>query len=124
MTLLIPSAISKTMYASILLNWKLGGEGDDFSLTEPRKFSVRHYVHISPHGMLTVFDNGTVMLWDGPNPFVNWHITRVVEYKLDENTYQLLPFNEYSVPSHYGFCHALGSGNGYIYDCLGRTTGW
>lgn len=76
--------------------WKLSGKGDEFGLTEEQKTSGQHYAVPNADGYITAFDNGNAR-----------KSTRIVAYKIDENTKELLDFKEYATADK--FSRACGS---------------
>ncbi|MFI3140868.1 MAG: arylsulfotransferase family protein [Clostridia bacterium] len=70
--------------------WILGGEGDDFGLTDEQKFSFQHLAYYSSENTITLFDNG---------PFISQ--TRAVEITIDEETMSVVDYNAYEIDGYY-----------------------
>lgn len=64
--------------------WILGGEGDQFNLTENQKFSKQHSIVSS--------DNNTILIYDNGNKDQR---SRMVKFKIDENNKKIENFTEY-----------------------------
>ncbi len=76
--------------------WILGGDGDEFGLTDDQKFSYQHLAYYSSENTITLFDNGLDILQ-----------TRVVEITIDEDTKTVLDYNSYEIEGYYSA--AMGS---------------
>ena len=76
--------------------WKLSGIGDDFGLTEEQKTSRQHYATKTDLGSILVYGNGNKN-----------NQSRIVEYWIDEKSFQLKEFREYQVNGYFSF--ATGS---------------
>lgn len=72
--------------------WTLGGDGDEFGLTEEQKTYYQHHAIPFEGGLITVFDNGN-----------NVGRTRIVEYTLDEEEKKLIFFQEYTLEKQFSF---------------------
>lgn len=72
--------------------WTLGGDGDEFGLTEEQKTYYQHHAIPFEGGLITVFDNGN-----------NVGRTRIVEYILDETNKKLVSFQEYALENQFSF---------------------
>ncbi|MFI3170191.1 MAG: aryl-sulfate sulfotransferase [Faecalibacterium sp.] len=70
--------------------WVLGGEGDEFGLTEEQKFSRQHFARYADDETITVFDNGTAN-----------RQTRVVSYVLDEENMTVVEYESYQIDGKY-----------------------
>lgn len=70
--------------------WILGGEGDEFGLTDEQKFSFQHMAYYSSEDTITLFDNGNA---NGQ--------TRAVEITIDEETMTVTEYNAYEVEGVY-----------------------
>lgn len=91
--------------------WILGGDGDDFALTDEQKMSYQHDPKFLSDGTITVFDNGN----DNEQ-------TRAVEYLLDEETLTVLAFNSYQIDGVYS--SAKGSAQRVSEDEAIYVMGW
>lgn len=78
------------------IQWILGGNGDQFGLTEAQKTSKQHYAQLNANGSLTVFDNGNVN-----------NQSRIVEYWMDEEKKNIDKWGEYKIDGY--FSYATGS---------------
>ncbi len=76
--------------------WILGGDGDDFGLTDEEKFSRQHLAYYSDTNTITMFDNGNA---NGQ--------TRAVEVTIDEETLEVIEYNAYQIDGVYA--SAMGS---------------
>lgn len=76
--------------------WILGGEGDEFNLTEEQQMSYQHFPYFFDENTITVFDNGN-----------DYEQTRILEYVLDEETKTLTSFTAYEIEDWYA--SAMGS---------------
>lgn len=72
--------------------WTLGGDSDDFSLTEEQKFSRQHNARITDGGYITLYDNG-----------IKNENTRVVKLKLDEENMSVVDYKSYSLDDYYKY---------------------
>ena len=95
--------------------WRLGGASSDFVLSDDQKTIWQHDATLTDSGQtLLVFDNGEA----GVRP-----VTRIVEYKLDEENKKLVSFKSMDMPNNV-FTVAMGSvqkrGNTYF---IGGGTG-
>ncbi len=90
------SALIKVDSETAEIIWILGGEGDDFSLTDEQMMSYQHFPQYWDSDTITVFDNGT----DNEQ-------TRILEYVLDEETMTVVDFNAYEIDGWYSA--AMGS---------------
>ncbi len=72
--------------------WVLGGDGDQFGLTEEQLMSHQHFPRFTESGSLTIFDNGISNVQ-----------TRALEYVLDEENLTVTQFNAYQVDGAYSF---------------------
>ncbi len=70
--------------------WILGGEGDDFNLSEEQEMSYQHFPQYWNGDTLTVFDNGN-----------DYAQTRILEYVLDEETMTVTSFTAYQIDGWY-----------------------
>ncbi len=77
--------------------WVLGGEGDDFGLTDEQKFSRQHFARFADDETITVFDNGTASKQ-----------TRMISYVLDEETMSVVEYESYEITGKYS--SHMGSG--------------
>ncbi|TQQ84824.1 hypothetical protein EXD82_04150 [Peptacetobacter hominis] len=72
--------------------WTLGGDGDDFSMTEEQKFSRQHHVTFTDDGYITVYDNGDKN-----------ESTRIVKLKLDEKNMKVTEYASYDIGDFYKY---------------------
>lgn len=72
--------------------WTLGGDEDDFYLTEDQKFSRQHNARITDDGYITLYDNG-----------IKNENTRVVKLKLDEENMSVVDYKSYSLDDYYKY---------------------
>ena len=70
--------------------WILGGDADQFNLTDKQKFYYQHHATISNDNTLTIFDNGVAN-----------EQTRALEFKLDEKNKKVIEFNEYKIDGYF-----------------------
>lgn len=70
--------------------WVLGGEGDEFGLTDDQKFSRQHFARYADDETITIFDNGTASL-----------TTRVQSFVLDEETMTVVEYESYEIEGKY-----------------------
>ncbi|MBD3410851.1 MAG: hypothetical protein GF419_11665, partial [Ignavibacteriales bacterium] len=96
--------------------WRLGGEKNDFAFVgeddsnAPWYFSMQHDVRRLANGNILIFDNGNQH---------STHVTRVVEYDIDDSTMTATPVWEWSHPDgvksgHSGNSRRLPNGNTII----------
>ena len=76
--------------------WILGGEGDEFNLTEEQKFSHQHHP--------TLLDNNRILLYDNGNAK---GLARILEITLDEENKKVTDFKEFSIDGR--FSEFMGS---------------
>lgn len=76
--------------------WILGGDADEFGLTEDEKFSYQHMAYYSDENTITLFDNG-----------YEAEQTRAVEITIDEETMSVIDYNAYEIEGTYSV--AMGS---------------
>lgn len=72
--------------------WILGGEGDEFGLSDEEKFSRQHHARFTDDGYLTIYDNG-----------VENEDSRAIKLLLDEDNKKILEFNSYDVENFYKY---------------------
>ncbi|MBQ4821781.1 arylsulfotransferase family protein [Aquimarina sp. MMG016] len=65
--------------------WKLGGSNSNFILNEQEIFSHQHHANISKDGTLLLFDNNVTQNQK----------TRILEYKIDQNNFDIDIIKEY-----------------------------
>lgn len=91
--------------------WILGGEGDDFGLTDEQKMSEQHYARYYDSDLITVFDNG-----------VSGAQTKALEYVLDEENLTVVEFNAYEIEGYYS--GSKGSAQKVSDDSATYVMGW
>ena len=72
--------------------WILGGEYDEFGLSEDQLFSRQHHARITEDGYLTIYDNG-----------VENEVSRAIKIKIDEKNKKVTDFKEYDVDQFYKY---------------------
>lgn len=72
--------------------WILGGEYDEFGLTDEQLFSRQHHVRITDDGYLTIYDNGVAN-----------EDSRAIKIKIDEDNKKVADFKEYDVEEFYKY---------------------
>lgn len=81
--------------------WILGGEADQFNLTEDQKFSRQHYAHRAQNGNLLIFNNGNKYpitgfpLEDVPEQEKTQEVSSIIEIDIDEETKEVIAYQEY-----------------------------
>lgn len=114
--------------------WILGGDADQFGLTDEQKMYRQHFARISEERRITVFDNHTVDNVSGYPLEVEEERngmkrqSRIVEYTIDEETKTLTEFHEYYVDGTYssimGSAQRLSEDDNTFLICWGgRDTG-
>lgn len=110
--------------------WFLGGQLDDFNLSEDQQFHRQHNVTFTEDGSLLLFDNGCRVNIMGYPVLSEEEIeegkrrqrSRVLKITLDENTKTVTAFKEYSVDGFY----SASMGSAQILDDSSETVlfGW
>ncbi len=94
--------------------WVLGGEGDEFGLTDEQKFSRQHFARYPDSETITVFDNGSAL-----------GQTRMQAFVLDEETMTLVEYESYEIEgkdsSHMGSTMRLDDDALYLVAWGGGT---
>lgn len=72
--------------------WILGGEYDEFGLSDDQLFSRQHHVRTTEDGYLTIYDNGVAN-----------EDSRVIKIKIDEDKKEVVDFKEYDVEEFYKY---------------------
>ncbi|NHN27435.1 hypothetical protein FIA58_017280 [Flavobacterium jejuense] len=95
--------------------WKLGGTNSDFPLNTNENFSHQHHATISKDGTLLLFDNNVTLDQK----------TRIVEYSINENTFDIEVIKEYHPEG--AFMNIMGSvqklnNNNFFIGWGGNTT--
>lgn len=99
-------AVIKIDRTSGELMWILGGELDEFGLSDEQKFSCQHYAYFDQGGTLILFDNGN--LFDNETlTITNETNTRILEFDLNEEEKKVIDFKSFEVPGITSF--AMGS---------------
>lgn len=89
--------------------WTLGGDGDDFDLTEEQQFHRQHNITITEDGSYLMFDNGCLTNILGypvqsaeetAEGQANQH-SRAVKFVLDEENMEVTDFQEYEMENFY-----------------------
>ena len=74
------------------LMWQLGGNGDEFGLTDEQKFSYQHSIIVTDDGSYMLFDNANTAENNGTAEF-----SSVVRLKVDEQNKTVTEFKRYNV---------------------------
>ena len=102
------------------LMWQLGGDYDEFGLTDTQKFSYQHSIIVA--------DNGDYMLFDNANTAVDSKMadnSSVIRMTVDEETKTVTSFTRHNVLDYYsiymGAIRELDAENGiYLYSVGGN----
>ncbi len=74
------------------LIWQLGGNGDEFGLTDEQKFSYQHSIIVTDDGSYMIFDNANTAENNGTADY-----SSVVRLKVDEQNKTVTEFKRYNV---------------------------
>ena len=81
--------------------WVLGGNADQFGLTEEQKFSGQSDIRLGADGALTIFNNGTVFGVTDEETQEPVGETTVITVRLNEATKSIETFEEYTLERSY-----------------------
>lgn len=78
------------------LMWQLGGDYDDFSLTDEQLFSYQHSIIVTDSGSYMIFDNANTAVGAG-----NAEYSSVIRLSVDEDTMTVTDFVRYQVVDYF-----------------------
>lgn len=105
--------------------WILGGKGDQFGLTKDQKFSRQHYALLTAGNDLTLFDNGSNLVYTGyPKNYEGSGkgVSRILDMKLDQKNKKLLSYSAHSLDGQYSA--VMGSATKVVPDSDIFMVGW